>query len=341
MHQQFHDYLKDYKNILIICSQPLDFDSLGSGLLLKKYLEKSHSKKTTLVFPRKMSKEEKDFNSFLPGFSEILDQDTRDLFINEIKYDGLIFLDGGSPTQFFDSDLAGKEPDFKKIKTSVHIDHHLSQVKLGNLMIHDQTLSSTVEVLLTHVIPIDEVDADMATMAYAGLVGDTGNFKWGFSSKTLNLAGQLLDKGAQVQEIFEKTFFSKSPNYFKTLSYVAQKLEFYPRLGIVMFSLPNSKILKDNLKERDIDLMGDIFTVEIARSIKGFPRGIRMTEESPSRIKVSFRGSNLYNKINMLEVLTRAGGSGGGHFNACGFVFQGELNLVKRKIIQELKKAIK
>ncbi len=339
MHQQFKEYLKDSKNILILCSQPLDFDSLGSGLILYKYLRKI-GKKVSVIFPRKMSREEKEFNAFLPGFSDILDQDIREIFKGEIKYDGIIFLDGGSPTQFFDSDQIGKEPDFSRIKTSVHIDHHLSQVKLGNLIIHDPTLSSTVEVLLTSVIPLDKIDAQMATLAYAGIVGDTGNFKWGFTAKTLVLAGKLLDIGASVQEIFEKTFFSKSPDYFKTLSYVAQKLEFYPKLGTVIFSLPNSLIKKDNLKERDIDLMGDIFTVEIARSIKGYPRGIRLTEESPSRIKLSFRGSNLYNKINMPEVLTKAGGSGGGHFNACGFSFQGELGLVKRKIIQELRKAI-
>jgi bifunctional oligoribonuclease and PAP phosphatase NrnA len=339
MHQEFIDYLKDCQKILIICSHPLDFDSLGSGLLLNKYLEKDLQKDVTLVFPRKMAKEEKGFNCFLPGFDQIKDQDTRELFKDNIEFDAVIFLDGGSPTQFYDSDLEGKEPEFKKIKKSVHIDHHMPQARLGDLMIQEK-LSSTIEVLLTNVIPMDSVDKDMATLAYAGFVGDTGNFKWSFTPKTMEIAAQLLEKGADIQEIFERAFFSKSAAYFKMLAYASDKIEFYPKLGTVMLCLSDSLIKKDKLRENDIDLVKDVYISEIARSIKGFPRGLWLNGEIPGRVKVSFRGSNLYNKVDMKDVLTKAGGSGGGHFNALGFAFQGELDLVKRNIIKQLKLAI-
>ena len=37
----FNDFLKQGNSVLILMSRPLDFDCIGSGLLLKKYLTKA------------------------------------------------------------------------------------------------------------------------------------------------------------------------------------------------------------------------------------------------------------------------------------------------------------
>ena len=71
-----HLFSKD-QSFLILCSKPLDSDSLGSGLILKKYLE-SLGKKCKLVFPREITEEEKAMNSYLPYFDEIETKDTRE-----------------------------------------------------------------------------------------------------------------------------------------------------------------------------------------------------------------------------------------------------------------------
>lgn len=342
MRQQFFDYIKDDKTVLIIASQPLDLDSIGSGLVLKKYLE-SLGKIVTLVFPRNFSEFEKNQFNYLPFFNEIQDKDTRKFFTSK-QFDNLIFIDGTSLTQYYDSEHdRANPPDINIYEKRVHIDHHLKLVdSLGKLIIHDPNLGSTMELILAQIVPLDFFDKDTATLAYAAISGDTGNFQYAFSSQTLKLAGELMEKGADVELIIQKMFYDKPKDYFNKYCWVISQVEFNQQVRSTFLKL-SLKLIKEQQFNRDqVDLVKDIYKEEIAKSVNGYDRGVIIEEKESGRIKVSARG-NTQNKISFPEAFAQVeGAKGGGHFNAAGFEIEGKtIDLVQEQIVKVFEKLLK
>lgn len=320
MRNEFLEYVSDCQEVLVITSQPLDFDCIASGLLTKKYLE-SLGKRVKLIFSRQISNAERERNHFLPFFSEIEGIDSRKV-LKSSKFDLLIFLDGTGLNQFYDSDNHPEELlAINLVSKRVHIDHHLNRTdQLGNLVIHDNKLSSTVEVLLTHVIPESFLDKDLATLSYAGIVGDTGNFKWAFSNSTFKVVSELLQKGAQTTEILESLYNSKDKRYFSLLQFILKQVEYFEDQRSIILSIPHGVVMENKFSDDDLSDLKSIFHAEISTSVKGFDRGLIIREKTLGNVEVSIRGG-YQNKINLPEVFTKIGGKGGGHFNACSFMF--------------------
>jgi nanoRNase/pAp phosphatase (c-di-AMP/oligoRNAs hydrolase) len=338
MNNDFVNFVKEDSKILIITSNPLDFDCIGSGLVLKKYLE-TLGKQVELRFPRTITSEEKDRNSFLPYIDEIKDGDTREVLSTK-SFDTLIFVDGSDLSQYFDSEESKENPpNLEVYPKRVHIDHHLNRSEsLGTLIIHDPKASSTMEVLLDQVIDQEFLDAKTATLAYASICGDTGNFRWAINPKTLRFASMLLSIGADYKTIVNDMFFSKDPEYFKTLSWITHQIVLNDDVKTIFLPLSHQVIQESGFDEQKLDHIKSIFHGEIARSIKGYDRGIILREEKQAEIKVSARGSHL-NTINMPEAFKDIGGKGGGHFNACSFNFESTtVDEVKQNIVEVFKK---
>jgi nanoRNase/pAp phosphatase (c-di-AMP/oligoRNAs hydrolase) len=337
MNSKFLNYVEDVRTVLILISQPLDFDCIGSGLLMKKYLE-SLGKKVLLVFPRKISPEEKEFNSILPYFNEIKEQDTLSFFMKP-KFDLLVFLDGMNIKQFVDrSTPIEKYPNIKVFPKRVHIDHHSEKSEdMGTFIIHNAHASSTAEIILNEIIPDDFLDEKISLLGYAALLGDTGNFKWHFTPQTLKTASRLLEHGADPQIIFENMMFSKTIEDLQAISYITENINLNHQTQTVFVTLSRKKLTEDKVSPMKLDLVKRIFPNEVARSMKGYPRGILIWEEKENFTIISARGSTLYNKLNMPDLFKEIGGSGGGHLNACSFSFNLSAEEVEKKVIEVLK----
>lgn len=341
MNSQLQEYLQEDQKILVICSQPLDLDSLGSGLILKKYLE-SLGKSVSLVFPRKFTNQEKEKHGFLPFFSEIKDGDTRELFTSK-QFDGVIFIDGTSLTQYYDTEQTRNQPP--KLETyprRVHIDHHLNLVDpLGKLTIRDDNIGSTAEVLLRYIIPLDFLDSKLATLAYSAIAGDTGNFQWAFTDQTFDLAAVLLRKGADVSLVIQQMFYEKPKEYFTDLCWVASRVKYVWKAGTTFLYLPKKLVQEMGWDKDRLEVIRDIYKDEIAKSVAGYDRGVVIEEKKDGWIKVSARG-NTKNQINLPEVFKKLYGHGGGHFNAAGFEVEGKtIAGIKRDLIQLFSQQLK
>lgn len=336
--KSFNQAIANTKTALIIASRPLDFDSLGSGLILKKYLE-SLNKKITLSFPYKLRDYEKEFNQFLPYFNEIEDGDTREL-LKKKKFDLLIFLDGTNLVQYYDSrEEEGNPPDLTFYDKVIHIDHHLQHPeKLGTITICDPLASSTAEIILTKLIPESFIDKNIATLGYAALAGDTGNFRWNFNPKTLKLASLLLVKGGNSLDVVEHIFNFKPKIYLDLLGFAIKNAEFYEDVRTIILPISHQKLQSNNFDDNKMGILKIAFIEELARRIRGYDRAVMLTENKPQRIHISARGNNLYNKISLPEMFLELGGNGGGHFNACALDIESDLEKVKELLLKTLAK---
>ncbi|MDP2672952.1 MAG: DHHA1 domain-containing protein, partial [Nanoarchaeota archaeon] len=322
------------KTVLIIASDPVDFDCLGSGLILKKYLE-SLGKSVTLMWPGEISKEEKEYFSFLPFFSEVIFADTREV-LKKKNFDVLVLVDGSSLGQFYDtSKTMDNPPDLSIYDTRVHIDHHLDNgQELGTYTIKEVGASAATKIILEKIIPRDFVDEKIATLGYAAILWDTGNFKWQFNDGTLEIANFLLEKGAEVDFLLNKLYSSYPKLRLEMLVLAISNIEYNDQLKTLFLFLPYQKFQTEKITEEKFAELREVFADEIAGKIAGYDRGILIHEREPNKIRISARGNNLYNKINLPKLLSEITPQGGGHFNACGAEVKGEFEEVKKELLK-------
>lgn len=327
----FESYIKSEKTVLIICSRPLDFDSFGSGLILKKYLE-SMGKQVTVMHSSQLSAEDREHYSILPFFNEIIFEDTREA-LSKKNFDLLILIDGTNFVQYYRENSALPSPNLSTYDKIMHIDHHQSlPEKLGTWTLQKQ-LSSTAEVILTEIVPEEFIDKNIADLGYAAIVGDTGNFKWALYPGTFKLASKLLDKGANFARTVDRFFFSKTKLDLEMMAYGILNCEYDDKAQSQFLFLPYEKLQSDGISHHKLYVLKDAFQEEVARTVKGYPRGFMVYEEAKSKIIISARGNNLTNKINMPEMLKEIGGNGGGHLNACRAETEGNFEEIKQKLI--------
>lgn len=339
---KFNDYVQDSKKILLITSQPADADCVSSGLVMKKYLE--HLGKTvTFMFPRELTRDNVDFLSYLPYFEEFTAGDTRDV-IEKGDFDTLVLLDGTNWEQFYDyKNETLPKPPLDKTKKIIQIDHHLGNPEdLATFQIKNSKASSTIEIILMEVVPEDFIDAKLATLAYAGLVGDTGNFKWNFNTNTMKVASLLLDKGAETQEILDKMFFSKSREFLEQEAYAIQKTEYDEELHAQFLYLSIEIKKADGISEDKVDTLKNAYQSDISRSVPGYFIGF-VINENPKRgtIHIGARGSNLNNKVSLPKMFAKMGGNGGGHFNAAGMDCVGNFDEIVKQLKATLRASLK
>jgi len=237
------------------------------------------------------------------------------------KYDLVITLDGGNARQFADV-ASDSDFNFGGALNILNIDHHLGSMHFAKYEIWDPKASSTSEVLLSTLIDIDLLSKDEATLLYAGLLGDTGNFKYNFSAKTLQLASKLIDKGADFKVLVNQYFYSNQKSDFKILSRAMDRTKFNDKLGY-SYLVVNEKLWKKELNVKHKEMESGLYLYKniFLRSIDGINIGFILVKTGKG-FYVQFRGNSYHNKIPLFQIGSSMGVIGQGHANAGGFIVE-------------------
>jgi phosphoesterase RecJ-like protein len=198
---------------------------------------------------------------------------------------------------------------------AVDIDHHHDNTRFGTVNLIVAKASSTGEVLRDVFGELDvELTPEIAEPLYVALVTDTGRFQYSNTTpKSLRLAAELVEAGADVHAVFQEVYESVQ---FAKLKLLARALERAKVLEggriVVSFLLRNdfSEVgAAEPYSEGIIDYLRAVEGAELAVLIREPPR-----DSGPTR-RVSLRAS-----IDELDVSQIARGfGGGGHPQAAGF----------------------
>jgi phosphoesterase RecJ-like protein len=174
--------IKKAKKILVNCHWKPDADSVGSALSMYQLLA-GMGKNVKIVSPNNIPKNIK----FLPLSDNI---DVLNVpKVNFENYDLLILLDTPN-VKYFSGGVKFSMPSIK----SIVIDHHLTNSGYGDINLIDAEASSTAEMLFR--IFEDwgvEIEKNMATTLYAGIVSDSGGFLYpAATANTLKVAASLV-----------------------------------------------------------------------------------------------------------------------------------------------------
>lgn len=213
----------------------------------------------------------------------------------------------------------------------INIDHHPDNTKFGDINLIEK-ISSVSEILFKLFRNMKvKISRDIAACLYVGLMTDTGNFRYDYTTAdSLDIAASLARAGAKISRIAMAVYETKTISSVRILGAALYRLETSLSGNVAWTILP--KQLMDSLGAKSEDLTG---LVDQIRSIKGVEVAILFREEDDG-IKVNFRSKFT---VNVSDIAKKLGG--GGHIRASGVIMQGKLEDVKEKVLAEVFKVIK
>lgn len=289
-------------SVTILCHVQPDADTVGSGLALGIAFErKGIPVQVAFASPSELPVS----MDGLPG-ADLL---TR---VDEVadEVDLLVTVDCGSVGRL--GSLASRLDGARR---TLVIDHHRSNTRYGMLNLIDESAESTTAVL-TKLFDLWDVtiDADLAHCLYAGLVTDTGSFRWG-QAGTHTLAERLLGTGIDGAAITRRLLDTHPFGWLPMLGSVLSSAVLVPDAvggrGLVhaVIRCSDSAGLGSEEIESVIDIVRTTAEAEVAAVFK---------ESTPNSWSVSLRSKDAVDVSTVAEHL-----GGGGHRFAAGYTVSG------------------
>jgi bifunctional oligoribonuclease and PAP phosphatase NrnA len=208
------------------------------------------------------------------------------------------------------------------------IDHHHDNTRFGDLNLIVADASSTGEVLRDLFAELGvELTPELAEPLYIALVTDTGRFQYANTTpKSLRLAAELVEAGADVHAVFQKVYESVEFAKLKLLARALDRAEVLEGGRIVV-----SHLLRTDFAEVGAAEPYSEGIIDSLRAVEGAELAVLIREQmhgSPHAHKGSLRSS-----IDELDVsvIARSFG-GGGHRQAAGFSSDASLEEIIERI---------
>lgn len=206
----------------------------------------------------------------------------------------------------------------KQIQANRHrvvvIDHHESNVGFGdqNLILPSESTTVIIRELFSY-LGVD-LTAEIAYCLYAGLVTDTGSFRWG-SPRMHLLAAELMEHGVDTRAAAMNLMDAVSAEDLRLMGSIMAGME---TRAAGSYTLSVLAIDDDHLRGMNQTAVESI--IEYSRALSGSDIGVVFKELHPGYWSVSLRSS----VVNVADVAAAHGG--GGHIPAAGYSVAGDVN---------------
>lgn len=300
------DEIKKANKILLNCHRSPDPDSIGSALALQEVLI-DLGKEVCVLCP---SDELYENVNYLVGYEKIKKSTNFSKF-NFDEYDLFITTDSASLSQ------VSRLKDFKlnNIKTIV-IDHHFTNDKYGEINLIDDKVTSMGEMLF--LIFEDwgiELNKNVADCLMAGIVGDTGAFRYpGANDRTFKIVGRLMELGADKDMAVHALYRSEPFELIKFYGEVLLRVQIDYDHKFVWSAIPYEIYEKLGKPSMAKESAASLF----AQVVEGTDFGFIALEQEKGKLAISFRSRTGLDTSKMAEEL-----GGGGHVYASGAKIEG------------------
>lgn len=202
--------IKEYNKIIIFRHFRPDGDAVGSTKGLQRILKLTYPEKTVLL----INNDYADYLTFLGG---------EDAQISDEEYTDALGIVCDTATA-----KRVSNQKFSLCKEIIKLDHHIPIETYGDYQWVEEERSSTCE-MIAHFYDTfsDElkIDTEAATYIYAGMVTDSGRFRFrDVSSETLRLAGVMLKQNIDTDVLFANLYL-KDFEEFKFESHAHKKMK--------------------------------------------------------------------------------------------------------------------
>ncbi len=316
------EFLKNSKNLVLATHINPEGDAIGSTIALGIALERLG--KNTLLYNRDGVPY---FYRFLPGHERFTNSDFKALRKGFQESRGpvnaVILLDCNTPERA----AIEVPPD----TTLLIIDHHEpSEVfkKPASSIQWIEPSAPATGVMVYYLIKAlgVEIDYEIAVNLYTAIAIDTGTFRYSNTTPaSLQIASELLLLGVRPELVSEALYDSWSINRFKLLIECLNTLEIIDDIAITYVTEESFK--KTGTSQEDTENFSNF-----PRMIRDVKVSVFLRQIGRDKWKASLRSKG---DIDVREVAWFFGG--GGHRNAAGFIIEGSLEEIKKKIKDRLK----
>lgn len=309
--QSIVDVLADADRVTVLCHTRPDADTIGSGLAIAGALRSRGvvvevSFPGPTVLPAALAE--------LPGAELLVDA------TEVVGYPTVVAVDCASIHR-----LEGLSGVLESAQRSIVIDHHASNQGFGTINLVDPTADCTAELVLTIIDALDvPLDLAVATCLYAGVVTDTGSFKWA-RPKSHRIAARLLELGVDGRTW---TRHLLDTHRFAWLSMVADALrsavlvrDAFDGRGLVYAVVDHASTAALGWEESES-------VVDIVRTTSEAEVAVVFKEASPGEWTVSMRAKA---DVDLVPIARAHGG--GGHQLACGYSATGSADEVVGQLL--------
>ena len=209
--QSIIDKIEEYQKIIIFRHFRPDGDAVGSTKGLQRILKLSYPEKDIRLINADMS----DYLAFLGGEDAPVEDD--------FYKDALaVVIDTGTTDR-----ISNKK--FALCREIAKIDHHIDDKPYGDAAWIEEERSSACEMIAHFYSTFKDrlkIDSEAATYLYAGMVTDSGRFRYrDVSGDTMRLAGMLLDIGVDTDRLYANLYMKDLHNFrFQSAVYKKMKI---------------------------------------------------------------------------------------------------------------------
>ena len=301
------EILSTPKKIVITPHKNPDGDAVGSVLALWHYL-KQVGHHATVIVPN-------DFPVFLkwmPGVQDILNFEKNTNKSSQLIEEAEIIF----TLDFNDLSRVGamQEPFLSASAKFIMIDHHQDPEPYAKVTYSDVNMSSTCEMVYNFIEYLgdrDRITSEMASCLYAGILTDTGSFKFNSTTgRTHRVVADLIDRGADNSLIHNLIFDTYAADRLYLLGRALNNLVILEEYNTAYISLSKKDLDEFNFKKGDTEGF-----VNYGLSLDGICFAAIFIENGEDDfIKISLRSEGSFS----VNEFARAHFNGGGHTNAAG-----------------------
>lgn len=297
------EILDKARSVILVSHEFTDGDDLGALLAVSRVLE-SRGKKTWKLARGGVP----DNLLFLSGQSEVQEA----LPENLEEYEVLVTFGCGTLAR-------PGYPELEKWpRPVVSIDHHHDTQMFGDVNVWDEHAAATCELVYRMLKTWGtKIDKYMAQSLLTGIFTDTGGFRHAnVTAQTLEIAAELLRKGAKLDLISRFTFSQKDLGTLRAWAMALENARLDPDRKLVYTVITAEDLVRAQAREEDLEGV-----VELLNTIPEAKFSMLLKQRG-DEIKGSLR-SETYKGVDVSEIARSFGG--GGHKLAAGFKFKGRI----------------
>lgn len=305
--EEIYSDLQHPRKVVVTMHQKPDADAMGSALGMYHFL-KSFGHEVVVISPTNWAR----WLDWMPGCDEVLDYETAradaDVIIDQS--DWIFCLDHNHHDRTKSMAPKLEHAAAKKILIDHHREPDLNAYDFG---VYDTNKSSTCEMVYDFIVGAgfrDRINVPVAECLYAGVVADTGSFRFSSTHASVHyMVAHLKETGMDHTHVHEQLYDNFLENRLRFLGHVlSRKLEVYYQYNTALMYVSKAEILKYDIKTGDTEGL-----VNYPLSIQGI-KLVGLVIDRDEERKWSFRSKGGFD----CNSFARKYFSGGGHFNAAG-----------------------
>ena len=324
--EEIYPLLDQPRKVVIVMHQKPDADAMGSSLGLFHFLKRL-GHEPVVISPTNWA----DWLKWMPGCGGVIDYEYSTekaiAVLDQAQWVFCLDFNTLARTRHMAARLR------KLPVTKILIDHHQQpEAEYFEYGISNTDKSSTCEMVYDFIVGSGHaglIDIDIAACLYAGVMSDTGSFRFpGASAAVHRMVAALKDTGLNHTQIHENLFDNFLENRLRFTGFVLQnRMEIFYEFNAALIAIPWKDLVRYEIKTGDTEGL-----VNYPLSIQGI-RMAALIIDRDEEVKCSFRSKGDFD----VNVFARKYFEGGGHVNAAGGRSSETLELTVQRFVHALK----